>query len=139
MRIVNEIPPFLGRLHDAGLWPNVQHTVFTFGETIYNPGRLNIPPDLMTHEKTHAQQQGEYPGGPDAWWGRYLQDKYFRIVQEVEAYGNQYRYICQKMIKDRNQRNRMLIKIGQSLSGPTYGSMITTEAAMQKVRDHAGV
>lgn len=76
--------------------------VFTVGDTIHAM-RFQIPDDLMVHERTHVLQQINYPGGPQAWWERYFEDIYFRFNQEMEAYNNQYKFICQKY-KDRNTR-----------------------------------
>ena len=79
MKIIRDYPPNIEAIRaEFELNPRV---VFTYGETIYNPGGGKITDDLMVHEETHAKQQGDDPG---AWWDRYLVDVDFRLNQEVE-------------------------------------------------------
>ncbi len=132
MKILIENPPVYDSIIDHGMRPN-ERTVYTYGDTLYNPNNLIIPDDLMRHEETHSEQQGN---DPDAWWGRYLIDPYFRISQEVEAYANQYDFMCQK-IKDRNQRSKILLNISQILSSPVYGNMIGQSDAYQIIKNKA--
>ena len=129
MQIKIEYPPIYEDIISAGMQPH-SGTIYTYGDTIYNPGRVEIPEYLMIHEEVHSKQQG---ADPDAWWGRYLIDQYFRVDQEGEAYAKQYDFMCKK-IKDRNQRNRLLIDLSKILASPVYGSCVTTSGAMEIIR-----
>lgn len=130
MQIKNERPPIYEALYRAGLRPDLENTVFTYGDTIYNPSAREIPNHLIEHEKTHILQQGD---DPDGWWNRYIQDPYFRIDQEVEAYANQYKFICHK-VKDRNARHKILLQFANSLSSPRYGGIILSQDAYKMIK-----
>jgi signal transduction histidine kinase len=91
--VINERPPIWDDVVNAGLKFNPNTTIFTYGRAIYNPAGIDIPDDLHVHECVHMDQQAKMAGGPDAWWGRYLTDPWFRLSQEAEAYGAQFRYL----------------------------------------------
>ena len=133
MLIKFEKPPhnLYQRIREAGMPFNEEATIFTYGDTVYNPKRLPIPEHLQMHEQTHSKQQGSNPMN---WWERYLFDPYFRIEQEAEAYGQQYRFICRNA-KDRNVRNRILMDLAVMLASPMYGSVVTTTPAMKMIKD----
>lgn len=107
--------------------------VFTYGDVIYNPLNVPVPDHLVVHEQVHTAQQGDDPKG---WWYRYLDDVAFRIAQEVEAYGQQYRYICSR-IHDRNLRDRFLSELSYQLSSEIYGKCISWPEARSKIRNAA--
>jgi len=115
-----------------------KHTVFTYGDTLYNPGGLFISEDLYVHEETHAEQQGHGEEGAKVWWDRYLTDPLFRVEQEAEAYGRQYACICQK-VKDRNKRVVHLNALAHILAGPLYGKAISPTKSMKMIREASGV
>lgn len=129
MNIINERPPewiMTGCLNQFRV--NVNHTFWTYGDTIYNPGSLNIGPDIIAHEETHMRQQEAYEGGKDAWWKEYLANARFRLEQEAEAYGNQYKFFCEKR-KDRNARAKYLEQISGSFAGPLYQLALNRQQA----------
>ena len=130
--IANECPPIYDKIPQAGMQPT-DNAIYTYGDTIYNRSGGTITPDLMIHEETHCIQQGN---DPDGWWDRYLNDGLFRIQQEVEAYANQYKFICQ-IQKDRNRRDKVLRNMATILSSPTYGSIIGSNAAYKMIKDKA--
>lgn len=129
MQILNERPPIYDAILANGMHPH-DGVIYAYGDIIYNPSGIAISQDLIEHEQTHSKQQGN---DPDAWWGRYLIDPYFRIEQEAEAYAIQYKFLC-TAIKDRNQRFRILMSIASILSGPLYGSVIKRDAAFRIVK-----
>lgn len=106
------------------------NVVFTYGNTIYNPGKGNIDKFLYYHEKVHFYQQGE---NPEEWWGRYLIDPQFRLNQELEAYRAQYKYYCEE-VKDRNWRVKYLYGLAKNLCGSSYGNIITHSEAMRAIK-----
>lgn len=107
-------------------------TIFTYGETIYNPdnGKIDLP--LMMHELVHVRQQHQY--GVEKWWSRYLRDMDFRLSQEVEAYQVQYKE-GKRVIKDRNQQARFLSVLASALSGKMYGDIISYSEALKAIRE----
>jgi hypothetical protein len=132
MKIIQANPPVYDAIIQAGLILS-KDTIFTYGDTIYNPNKVEISDHMQVHEQVHSKQQGT---DPDAWWGRYLMDSYFRIEQESEAYGMQYKYLCTKF-KDRNRQNRILIDLSFILSGPLYGSVIERSVAQGMIKESA--
>lgn len=137
MRVTSENPPehILSMIQANGMHPTIT-TVFTVGDTIYVPsGNLNLEYHLVAHEKVHCIQQGNDPEG---WWARYVEDQYFRIEQEVEAYAAQYRAIC-KNVLDRNQRSKVLFDLAGYLASPIYGSVIGRSDARMMIKNKANV
>jgi len=130
---------------------NVDRTFWTYGNAIYNPGRGEIPKHILAHEETHMRQQEEYcviikhtsvgkstdpiekKEGKDEWWKRYLTDPRFRLEQEAEAYGAQYRYYCKAISGDRNQQARFLHMLAGQLSGPLYQLAVTQAQARELI------
>lgn len=137
MQIKIEPPPFYDEIIKI-LKPGPT-TVFTYADIIYNPANVPISDHLMEHEKTHSKQHQHNETIAKLWWERYLRDKEFRVEEEVEAYGAQYLYICQNVIKDRNQRFKVLNDLANMLSGPMYGNIIGTFEAIRKIRKASGV
>ena len=115
----------------AGMNPNPETVIFTYGDTIYVPSGNPLPEDLIEHESLHTKQQGD---DPDAWWERYIKDEDFRIDQEAKAYGKQYAYLC-KQHKDRNAQARILMNLARILSGPLYGNVLKHSEAMKLIKD----
>jgi hypothetical protein len=99
MEIIGEFPPNIGRIRQYLSPP--KGSIFAYNNKIYNPDNVTIWPDLEEHEKVHFKQQER--GGAELWWERYIQDSEFRLEQEVEAYGRQY-----KFYKERNATNKEL-------------------------------
>lgn len=121
MNIVNEKPPIWDECNKA--FKLVHGTVFTYGNTLYNPDGIEIPQDLLVHEQKHAQQQQWNETVAKLWWLKYLEDPQFRLEQEVAAYAAQYRYIC-SVVSDRNARDKNLRILAGMLASPIYGNLI---------------
>lgn len=131
IQIVEAFPPNIEKIrHHFGDVPN--NTVFTFGTTIYNPGKGKISEPLRIHELTHVAQQRD----PYEWWDKYCTDVEFRLEQEVEAYSNEFNCF-RSMMKDRNKQVKYLHSIAQKLSGPLYGNIVTLSEAINKIKEHA--
>ena len=105
--------------------------VFTYGDTIHSA--VPIPRDLMVHELVHVRQHREYPGGPDMWWERYLEDPKFRYDQELQAYREQWQWV-KANIKDRNEQVRHVTHYAQCLSGEMYGSVVPYKEALEAIK-----
>lgn len=128
MKIVISNPPNFEKILKAGLNPG-KRTIFTYGDTIYNPNANYIDPALMKHEETHSKQQ-RYD--PEEWWNEYLTNKYFRVISEVEAYRVQYREM-EKLMKD--ELSRFLQIIAEDLSGETYGNILSFQQAKERIEN----
>ena len=88
--------------------------VFTYGRDVHvKIGKLRD--DVEAHETVHVVQQTTYPGGPEAWWKRYMEDSEFLLDQELEAYRTQYKFVLKNYPK--RQHFEMLKFYAECLSG----------------------
>lgn len=135
MKIIIDKPPIweeankLFKLEELNLG-----TVFTYGDTLYNPFGADLSDDLIAHEEQHAKQQQHDDTCAKLWWKRYIEDPEWRLSQELEAYGAQYKCICRQQ-KDRNKQAKKLWELATILSGPMYGNMIQHGVAVQQIRN----
>lgn len=116
---------------------NPETVLFTYGDTIYNPGGVNLSDDLIKHEEVHAEQQNHNDEEAALWWGKYLRDPEFRLKQEVEAYGKQYWYICRYKTSNKQTQFTILKRFAQILSGPLYGECVGLLRAMQLIKEQS--
>lgn len=138
MKIVHDLPPILQAILDAGMAPRLEYAAFCYGDELYIPGGWTPSEDLMAHEQTHSFQHADTEGGPDAWWERYIDDQYFRIAQEAEAYAVQYRFVARKG-GSRDRLAKYIYDLSAQLAGPMYGNVIGQRAAMKMIREKAGL
>lgn len=103
--------------------------VFTYGDTIYIPGGMQLPSHLLAHEKVHIEQQTKM--GAEKWWKKYLVDSEFRLDQEVEAYRAQYKAM---FALQRSMRRIIFRKLCNDLAGPMYGYVVSNEEAARLIR-----
>lgn len=108
-----------------------ENPIFCYGDTVYNV-KGELRPDLDVHEYTHSQQQGD---NPEIWWFKYLNDVKFRVEQEIEAYGNQYVFIS-RALKGKWLKYG-LNDMAKNLSSDLYGSIISHNEAVSKIRNYA--
>jgi hypothetical protein len=120
-------PPNYQQINDAFSPPF--NAVFTYGDTIYNPGAGDIPKHLELHERTHMRQQGD---DPQAWWDEFIANPQFRLKQEIEAYRAQYQSLRQT-VKDRKQQFRWLHVMCTALSDKMYGNIVDYGQAMKLI------
>lgn len=125
MKISVEWPPIYDEIATAfdlrGCKP-----IFAWGDTIYNPHNVPIPPELIAHESVHSQRQG---GDPLSWWKSYITDPQFRLNEELMAHAAEYRYIIDSKKSSRNQRRIVLRHTAQRLAAKLYGSLISVKDA----------
>lgn len=136
MRILNAKPPIWEKAARLFGLKNGDPIFFTYGDTIYNPAGAQLTPDLIVHEECHGEQQDMHPDVAKIWWERYCHDTEFRIEQEAEAYGAQYRWLCRRD-RDRNAQARHLHQLAAMLASPMYGSAIGHADAKKKILDYA--
>ena len=102
--------------------------IFAWGDTIYNPTGVDIPPHLIAHEEEHGRRQGDDVEG---WWRKYMVDATFRLEEEIVAHRAEYNYFVDDGAP-RQKRRRMLKLIAKRLSSGLYGRMLTYAEA----KDH---
>lgn len=127
MKTVKDYPPNIEDIRRV--CAPKSNTIYTYGETIFNPNGGFIDKHLLAHEATHTKQQGNDPA---SWWKRYLVDTDFRFVQELEAYQVQYQSYCQEE-KDKNKRVRFLARLAYDLASPVYGSICKPQEAREAI------
>lgn len=128
VKIVKDFPPNIAKI--TRVFPRLPETVcFTYGDTIYFPNGETLSDDLVEHESVHIDQQKEL--GAERWWDKYLDDKEFRLAQEVEAYAKQ--YICVKKTRKEKIAKRYLEMFAHHLS-TIYGLDITESQAYTIIR-----
>lgn len=116
---------------------NPKTTVFAYGDTIYNPGAVNLPPDILAHEMVHIGQQKNSRKEAELWWGKYLRDPEFRVSQEVEAYGKQLWFICQDKKINKQIQFNVLKRFAEILSGPMYAECVSFYKALELIKEEA--
>lgn len=135
MKTLEQFPPNYLEIQEA--FPMIDgekhKPIFCYKDTIYNPFKINITPDLEHHESIHTKQQGDFP---DIWWYNYIKDEQFRLRQELEAYGHQYKFVLDN-IEDRKLREWGLNKMAEALSGEVYGNLLNFAQAKSKIRNYA--
>jgi hypothetical protein len=99
--------------------------VFTFGTIVYNPSRSALSPHIIAHEQLHSVQQ---ISGADAWWRRYIDDRDFRLHEEILAYRVQWQsFLASK--HNRHMKRGHFKHIVDVLSGPLYNFDISSAKA----------
>lgn len=98
--------------------------LFCWGDTIYNPAGITIHPSIRAHEAVHVQQQAGID--PELWWKRYIDDKGFRLDQEIPAHRAEYQWWVN--CSDEWDLSA-LDRVAARLCSPLYGSLIGHEEA----------
>jgi hypothetical protein len=127
VRIVPEFPPNYAEIQAAFPGIRGRKPFFAWGDIIYNPHRVVIPPELVAHEAVHAQRQGVSPG---LWWQRYIADPRFRLMEELLAHVAEYRAYVDNPNCNRHGRRAALKAIAGRLASPLYGGLISARDAM---------
>lgn len=143
MIVKQERPPLYAEIDMKFHVAHRRGVLYTFGDAIYNPDGVDIPPALMEHEEVHSARQLAYPGiaglscdaatRVEAWWKRYLDDDAFRLAEELPAHRAEYQAICRDT-RDRNQRDKWARVIAARLASSLYGNVIAMSEAMRRVR-----
>ena len=128
--VVNDWPPNIDEIR-AALPDVTERNIFAYDGKIFNPSGGKLGQELHAHEMVHFVQQAAI--GVEAWWVAFLADPKFRLAQEIPAHKAEYRTFC-KYNRDRNDQARFLRRLGQRLSAPMYGGIITTNEAMKRIR-----
>lgn len=128
MKLQQGLPPNIDLIDMVFHTKDNPYVVYTYGDTLYGLGvtEHNVDMHLWVHESIHERQQGN---DPESWWNRYLNDKSFRLSQEVEAYTAQI-LSYNRYHKDRNNQAVFLLKIAGDLASEIYGSMVSQREAV---------
>jgi hypothetical protein len=125
MRVIVDRPPMFDEINDrfnvAG-----KSVLFAWGDAIYNPMGVIIPPCLMDHEAVHGQRQIEM--GVENWWRSYISSRAFRLEEEIPAHQAEYQSLL-KENSNRNARRGALKQVAKRLSAPLYGRLISSASA----------
>jgi hypothetical protein len=110
--------------------------IFAWGDTIFNPSGVEIPPPLMAHEQVHGERQrgsvvAEDMTPIECWWDVYLKDPEFRYREEVYAHAAEFKA---QMPRDRNQRAQLALNTARRLIAPLYNYGVS-KTLVQGVRD----
>lgn len=133
MRIVFDRPPIFDEL-DAKFRIAGKPVLFSWGDIIYNPMRVTIPPHLIVHEEMHGWRQGEL--GVEHWWRNYIDSRAFRLEEEILAHQAEYRALSRDAV-NRRARRSCAKRVARRLAGPLYGEMISIAKARAVLREAA--
>ena len=124
-QIINDYPPLFDEI-DAAFNVRGKSIMFSFGDRLYNPEGIEIPPELVAHEAVHGERQSSGQRVRD-WWRRYMADRLFRLNEEIPAHQAEYRYLLEH--GNRYQRCSALRRTAARLAAPLYGRLIPPNAA----------
>jgi len=122
MIISSEKPPIYDKCCEVFGADNLEHAIFTYGDTVFNV-QGDLSTQLLVHEEVHAKQQSKV--GVENWWNKYLSSKTFRVNPEAEAYRAQYDYV-KTHVQDGNKRAKILLTMSHQLSN--LGDLSMAEA-----------
>lgn len=127
MRIIAGFPPNFRQLHQRF---NIRgKPVFiTYGDVIYNPMRVSVPPEVVAHEEVHAERQLDE--GVAEWWRLYLEDDEFRLQEELAGHRAEVRYVLDHGLPN---AGATIDAIAARLAGPLYGHMVTFDLAKRMI------
>ena len=129
MEIIKDYPPNIKQIKEV--FPILPESmIFCWGDIIYNPSGQDLADHIKIHEVVHSDQQ---QNKPEEWWNEYLNDKDFRLKQELLAYQRQYQF-AKIYLKDRNELARFLWKLAQDLSS-LYKVNIDFENALKQIKE----
>ncbi len=115
MEIVIDYPPIYNELEIA--FPRIDRgVIFAWGSKIYNPSNVSIPQHLIAHERAHARRQG---GDIDGWWRRYIDEKEFRLIEEVIGHMVEMKYLLGPN-PNRTMKRQILRSTAKRLASPLY-------------------
>lgn len=122
-------PPLIDEI-DAAFGVRGKPILFAFGDKIYNPAGVDVPPEIVVHETVHGERQGDDVFG---WWRRYIADPVFRLEEELPAHVAEFQELCtlqaSRWVSHRNMRRTLAAHVARKLSAPLYGRLVTFDAA----------
>ena len=129
MQVVRDYPPLFDEI-DRRFRVRGKGVIFAWGDRIYNPRGVDIPPSLIAHEAVHGARQGRDIVG---WWRRYIEDGEFRLAEEIPAHQAEYAVL----IRDANRQARRgaCREVARRLASPLYGGLLSRQTAERLLRE----
>jgi len=127
MRSIKAYPPNWTELTKHFPIKGKQGVLYAWGDIIYNPSGIIIPPWVERHEEVHGDRQRDEGMSIERWWDEYVNYNDFRLKEEILAH----RVEWQKFSGP--YRDHYLGYMGERLSGPLYGNLITYEEAIKEI------
>lgn len=132
IKISTELPPVYPKLQaEFGVDFIKDRLIICYGDTLHS--NFEIPPEKYVHELVHAKRQDIM--GIDNWWFEYLNNKEFRLNEELLAYREEYQFISRN-ISNREVVFSYLYDMAQALSSHVYGNLIEFYEAMRLIKDN---
>lgn len=131
MKIEKSLPPNFEKIAKHIPQAHGHGVIFAYGDTIFNPSGVYIPPHIVAHEEIHGRRQLAI--GVDSWWDNYIRDLDFRYNEELLAHREEYRIAC---AGSRQVRRRALKEIAKRLCSPLYGSLVSEAEAIEDLQFH---
>lgn len=131
MKISKEKPKIYDRLHKEFGVQWGKGICIVWGDTCFS--KNDIRDDLLAHEEVHVEQQKLM--GPEIWWETYINDRTFRLNQEVEAYRAQIKFIKEHPgNSSRDLRRHVFRMLAKELAGSMYGNIISEKKALELLK-----
>ena len=128
--IIIDYPPIYDEI--LSVFPKAnRNVIFAWGNKIYNPCNVSIPSQLIVHERVHGRRQGN---DVDGWWRRYLDEKEFRLAEEVAAHIIEMEYLLGPN-PNRQMRRQIFRSTAKRLSNPLYRYGISRERAQVLLKE----
>lgn len=137
MKIVKAFPPLFKRIAETFPVKGKQGILYAWGDRIYNPSGVKIPPSLLAHEELHGKRQlyiktRDWEKTIRNWWEKYLTDPEFRLNEEVLAHRVEAADFISWAHTDVTYSN-YLNMMAERLSSPLYGSLVSKDRAMRLI------
>ena len=132
-RVVFDRPPMFAEI-DAKFHVAGKPVIFSWGDLIYNPERITIPPHLLVHEAMHGWRQRKW--GIEQWWRDYIDSPASRLEEEILAHRAEYAALL-RVNSNRHARRGHLKQVAKRLAAPLYGGMISAVKARKVLREAA--
>ena len=130
--IIEDFPPLYDDIVEAFGLKSDNSILFSWGDRLYNPHSLVIVPQLIAHEAVHGERQGTHWDIID-WWKRYMDDRLFRLQEEIPAHRAEYEYMAAN--GNRAQRRGCLRVVANRLAAPLYGRLLSRSSAEAVLRN----
>jgi hypothetical protein len=128
-QIVTDYPPLIDEI-DVAFGVRGRHgIIYAWGNRIYNPSSVFVPPQLVVHEVVHCIRQGVDITG---WWRRYIDEPAFRLAEEIPAHQAEYQWLLE--YAPRRERRQALQVVAARLAGKLYGGLVTPKRAKELLR-----
>lgn len=129
MRIIKAFPPNYLELREHFPIAGKQGILYSWGDRLYNPSGIKVEPWLLAHEEVHGNRQGF---DVEEWWHKYIQDRHFRLDEELRAHAVEY-YTFKAHWPKKPQQQQYLDRLATRISGPLYGNLISFAEARNEI------